>query len=259
MFQVRTTAPVEGQQPYKWGVESQGQCTWGVYYRCIEAGFSPCCWWDRATKTGSYTNAKLWPQNFRDPWQVKGTDYEPMAGDVAVFDGEYGHVAFIERVNGKTCLISDWNRVAPLTYASDNWQWGTQLKGCGPLMCYLHFPYESVEPVGRNENVNQIQTTDEQLRIRNAPSLSGEIVGHVQLGYYNVISQTEGDGYTWYQIATNRWCANITTNYLPAESSDIVKEIKKYFDMMEMKVQTLSDETATLKSKLDKIQKEAQY
>lgn len=259
MFPVRTTAPVEGQQPYAWGVPSEKQCTWGAYYRCIEASLTPCCWWDRATQSGSYTNAKLWLENYRDPWEVKGTDYEPVAGDVAVFDGEYGHVIFIERVNGKTCLISDWNRVAPLTYASDNWEWGTRLKGCGDLLGYLHFPYESVNTVDRNENVNQIQTTDDSLRIRNKPSLSGEIVGHVQLGYYNVLSQTEADGYTWYEIAKNRWCANITTNYLPAESSDIMAEIKKYFDMMEAKVKTVSEENERFKKKLDKIKEEAQY
>lgn len=259
MFAARTTAPVQGQPPYKWGIESEGQCTWGTYYRCLEASLTACCWFDRQTNSGSYTNAKLWLQNYRDPWQVKGTDYIPVAGDVAVFDGEYGHVIFIERVNGKSCLISDWNRVAPLTYASDNWEWGTQLKGCGPLLGYLHFPFESVGVVDRNENVNQIQTTDDTLRIRNAPSLSGEIVGHVQIGYYNVLNQTENDGYTWYEIAKDRWCANITTNYLPAESTDIMAEIKKYFDMMETKVRTISEENTKLKGKLDNIRKEAQY
>lgn len=259
MFPVRTTAPIEGQEPYRWDIPSQGQCTWGAYYRCIEASFSPCCWFDRQTQSGSYTNAKLWLENYRDPWEVKGADYKPVAGDVAVFDGNYGHVIFIERVDGKTALISDWNRVAPLTYASDNWEWGTQLKGCGPLLGYLHYPYSSTEPVERNENVDQIQTTDETLRIRNKPSLSGEIVGHVQIGYYNVLRQEEADGYVWYEIAQNKWCANITTKYLPAQSSDVMGEIKKYFDMMEAKVKALSEENEKYRKKLDNIKEEAQY
>lgn len=253
MFAVRTTAPLRDNPYYKWGVESEGQCTWGVFYRCAECSFSPPCYWDRATKTGSYTNAKLWIENWREPWEVKGSDYKPVAGDIAVFDGEYGHVAFIERVDGKQCLISDWNRVAPLTYASDTWEYGTRLKGCGELIGYLHFPYETVETVDRNPNVNQIQTTDDSLRIRSLPSLSGEIVGHVQIGYYNVLSQRDADGYTWYEIAKDRWCANITVNYLPIADEDIIKELERYFNAMKQQITVLKDENTDLKKSFKEV------
>lgn len=96
MFAVRTTPVKEGEEPYAWGVPSVYQCTWFAYFRSFSALGSYPCFWDRATKTGSYTNAKDWLENYRDPWVVKDKDYTPVAGDIAVFDGEYGHVQFME-------------------------------------------------------------------------------------------------------------------------------------------------------------------
>ena len=253
MFDIRTSAPTEGEQPYRWGVESEKQCTWGAYYRCIEAGESPCCFYDRATRSGSYTNAKLWLENYREPWQVKGADFKPSPGDIAVFDGNYGHVAFIERVDGKQCLISDWNRVAPLTYASDTWEYGTTLKGCGQLLGYLHFPYDTVSPIDRDESRNQIRTTDDSLRIRMSPSLSGEIVGHVSLGFYNVLDQINNDGYTWYKIAEERWCANETVEYLPGGQEDFVEEIKRWANSMIAQTKSKDKKIADLSADMDKI------
>lgn len=111
---------------------------------------------------------------------------------------------------------------------------------------------DNVSPVERNTNVNQIQTTDEGLRIRTEPSLNGEIVGHVQLGYYNVLQIKEADGYTWYEIGPNRWCADVTVNYLPKQD-DIIAEIQKYFDAMKTQIEALSSENEKLKQKLKEI------
>ena len=247
MWKPRTQAVQQGESPFAWGVESVYQCTWFCYYEALWHGMSAPCFFDRATRTGSYTNAKNWLENYREPWEVKGSDFKPSSGDIAVFTGDLGHVAYIEKVDGENALISDYNRVAPLTYASDIWKWGTRLQGCGDLIGYLHFPYNSVDPVERNTNVTQIQTTDEQLRIRTAPSLAAEIVGHVQLGYYNVLSQTEADGYTWYEIAKDRWCANITTNYLPAEQNDFVRQLEKFLNDTKVKIKALESENTEMK------------
>lgn len=111
---------------------------------------------------------------------------------------------------------------------------------------------ETVSPVERNTNANQIQTTDEGLRIRTEPSLNGKIVGHVQIGYYNVLQTREADDYTWYEIANDRWCADVSTIYLPKED-DIIAQIQKYFDVMKSEVNSLTDENAKLKKKLKEI------
>ena len=227
---IRTKAPVYPQTPYKWNVDSARQCTWYAYYRAIEEGFTPPCWWDRATKTGSYTNAKLWLENYRDPWEVKGTYYKPVHGDIAVFDGNYGHVVFIEEVNGNTCLISDYNRVAKETFGTDTWECGTTLKGCGPLLGYLHYPHNSVPTVEANPQVNQILTTDSTLRVRLGPTLESEIYCFVQLGYYNVYSivpatsadMAKCEGLKcWYEIDKGKYCANITVDFIPSQEQNL--------------------------------------
>lgn len=245
MFKPRTEPVPYGQEPYKWGIDSVYECVWYVFYRCLEVGFSPVEWWNRETKEGSYYHANTWLKNFRDPWQVKGTDYIPVAGDVAVYNyGEYGHVIFLET----DTMTSEYRNGDPNSF--HNAKLG-DFKG--ELMGYLHYPYESVLPVERNENVPQIETTDESLRIRTEPSLNGEIVGHVQLGFYNVLDQTEADGYTWYEISKDRWCANITTNYLPSDSSDFVKQIEEWANAMVTTVKQKDKTITDLKSDMKQI------
>lgn len=239
MFKPRTSPVAVGTVPYAWGVESVYQCTWYAYYRALEVGFSAPCWWDRATKTGSYTNAKEWLKEYRDPWQVKGTDYKPVAGDILVYDGEYGHVIFCETDS----MTSEYRN--GLEDSFRNAKVGDYK---GDLLGVLHYPYAPVSTVERNENVPQIETTDEQLRIRVAPSLDSEIVGHVQLGYYNVLSQTDADGYTWYEIAKDRWCANITTNYLPSEENDFIKQLEKFLNDTKAKINALEDENKQMRT-----------
>lgn len=246
MFKPRTSPVAVGTVPYAWGVESVYQCTWYAYYRALEAGFSAPCWWDRATKTGSYTNAKDWMVEYRDPWEpITDPNYIPCAGDIAVYNyGEFGHVLFLETET----MTSEYRSGNAGSFR--NAKLG-DFKG--ELLGFLHYPYKSVLPVERNENVNQIETTDEQLRIRTRPSLTAEIVGHVQLGYYNVLSQTEADGYTWYEIAKDRWCANITTNYLPAEQNDFVRQLEKFLNDTKAKITALESQNKEMREDYMKI------
>ena len=246
MFKPRTSPVAVGTVPNAWGVESVYQCTWYAYYRALEAGFSAPCWWDRATKTGAYTNAKDWMVEYRDPWEpITDPSYIPCAGDIAVYNyGEFGHVLFLETET----MTSEYR-----SGNADSFRNAKLGDFKGELLGFLHYPYKSVLPVERNENAVQIQTTDEQLRIRTAPSLSAEIVGHVQLGYYNVLSQTEADGYTWYEIAKDRWCANITTNYLPAEQNDFVRQLEKFLNDTKAKITALESQNKEMREDYMKI------
>lgn len=246
MFTPRTTPVEVGKQPYVWNIPSVYQCVWYAYYRCLEVGFSPCEWFDRATQTGSYTNAKDWLENYRDPWEVKKPDWKAVAGDILVYDsGEYGHVIFCET----DVLTSEYRNGDPNSFR--NAKIG-DFKG--NLIGILHYPYEPLNPVERNENVDQIQTTDEALRIRTKPSLDAEIVGHVQLGYYNVLQQKDADGFTWYKLAKDRWCANDTVIYLPSED-DFVKEFERFLDSTKAKINAVESENKELKADMTKISK----
>ena len=237
MFTPRTSPVAQGEEPFAWNVPSVYQCTWFCYGESIRFA-SPCCWWDRATKTGSYTNAKDWLENYRDPWVVKDKEYTPVQGDIAVFDGQYGHVQFMET----DTMFAEYSSGDPNSFKTGKFVKKDNLLG------FLHYPYERIDPVERNTNVNQIQTTDEQLRIRTAPNLEAEIVGHVQLGYYNVLSQTEADGYTWYEIAKDRWCADITTNYLPGDQNDFIRQLEKFLNDTKAKINALEEENKQMRT-----------
>ena len=244
MWTPRTKPVEEGEKPFAWGVDSVFQCTWFCYYEALFHGLSAPCYWDRATKTGSYTNAKDWLENYREPWEVKDVNCTPKAGDILVYDGEYGHVIFMET----DVMTSEYRNGDPNSFR--NAKLG-DFKG--DLLGILHYPYEPLNPVERNENVAQIETTDDSLRIRTEPSLEAEIVGHVQIGYYNVLDSKENDGYTWYEIAKDRWCADITTKYLPGESSDFVKEIEKWANDMVTTIKTKDKTIDDMRADFEKI------
>lgn len=111
---VRESPVVNGTQPYDWNSASKFQCTWYAYYRVQEgSGLSqPPCWYSGSGSSGSglYTNAKEWLNHYRDPWEVKGLDYQPQVGDIIVFTGTYGHVVVVEKVNQNgTLYITDYN------------------------------------------------------------------------------------------------------------------------------------------------------
>lgn len=135
---IRTTKVVSGTKPYDFNAVSKYQCTWFAFWRVQEEGLTPPTYLNKATKSGKYPNAKLWLDNNREDWEVKGTDYQPQHMDIAVFDGTYGHVIVIEENNNGTCLCSDYNRVAKETYASFKWKANSSLSGCGKLLGYLH-------------------------------------------------------------------------------------------------------------------------
>lgn len=250
MFTIRTSPVEVGTQPYMWNIPSTYQCTWYAYYRCLEVGFTPPCYWDRATKTGSYANAKEWLANYREPWEVKGIDYVAQAGDIAVYDGQYGHVQFMET----DTMYSQYSNGI-----EDSFRNGKLSEYKGVLLGYLHYPYETVLPVERNVNVNQIQTLNENLRIRVKPNLDSDIVGHVQLGYYNVLQVKDNDGYTWYKIAKDRYCANVDTIYLPSDNDDVIKQLERYINGFKTQYQVLHNENESLKKRLDKIKELADY
>jgi len=239
MFAPRTTPLVYGEEPWKWDVDSVWQCTWYSFWRFYQVhGIFPT-YQNRATKSGSYNNANTWLVNYRDPVKPMGKDYVPVAGDIVVYDwSDLGHVAFMET----DTMSSSYGNGNPQSFKFQDYR-----KFNGEIMGFLHSDYYPILPVERNTNVTQIQTTDDQLRIRTAPSLAAEIVGHVQLGYYNVLSQTDADGYAWYEIAKDRWCANITTNYLPAEQNDFVRQLEKFLNDTKAKINALESENKNMR------------
>lgn len=169
---IRTTSPKYPDEPYRWDLATTGQCTWYCYYRGIEEFGAAPCYWNREQRKGLYTNAKLWLENYKEPWEVKGPDYTPVHGDIAVFTGKYGHDVFIEEVNGDVALISEYNRIVREGFDTDNWTIGGPLKGCGKLIGYLHYPRE--EDISELEQLKQ-ENKELKKALKQINKLSSEV------------------------------------------------------------------------------------
>ena len=131
------------------------------------------------------------------------------------------HVHFEVYVGGSS--IS--HRVDPLKYCyaypEDTVNASTQEK-----YNILHYtppspvPYVG-EPVERNTAVEQAEVALDNLRARLTPSLSGDVLGFVNEGIYNIIEITEADGHTWYATDEGFWFAQVNgVSYYPAESPE---------------------------------------
>lgn len=63
-------------------------------------------------------------------------------------------------------------------------------------------------PTTRDITQNQLQVNVYNLICRTSPSLSGNKLGWINEGIYNILSETEADGYTWYQVESEKWIPN---------------------------------------------------
>lgn len=139
-MKIRTSAPTG--EPYYFPSGSKGQCTWYAYYRVQEifgVGVYPC--YRNAQKGQGFNNAKKWIDFRREDWIETQTC---VAGDIAVFDGNYGHVVVVEKVNGDgTALISQYNLDIKEGFSNATWKIGERLKGkiasTGNFMGFLHY------------------------------------------------------------------------------------------------------------------------
>lgn len=148
---VRSSSVPANTAPYDWNSPNIYECTWYAYSRVQEgSGLNePPCWYSGSGSSGygTYTNAKYWLENYRDPWEVKGLDYTPVPGDIVVFTGVAGHVVVIEVDNGDgTYCISDYNLIAGhhvFGYKS-NYRYGDPIYGAiqstGVCIGALHNP-----------------------------------------------------------------------------------------------------------------------
>lgn len=86
---------------------------------------------------------------------------------------------------------------------------------------------EVVAPVARDILKDQLVCHEADLRVRNSPSLKGEKLGYLQKDkYYNFFGSSDADGYTWYKLADNQWCAKIeSVDILP--KAEIVNPVER--------------------------------
>lgn len=175
-------------------------------------------------------------------------------GCVAVFNGNMGHVAFVERKIDETNAI-----ITESQYDSNKdlrnykyWQKRTvelevgkaTLAGVGELLGFIYPDIKDIRTERKNKP--QIEITEDYVNVRTSANGSIKSVGcYCPMGVYDVLNSKEVDGYLWYKIDSKSWVREGSwLKYYPAEDDEITQ---------------LREENKLLKEKLDRIQKEAQY
>lgn len=116
------------------------------------------------------------------------------------------YYGFKKNTNGKWCYVYEKSLIPPEAFYID--------KKCTNIINPKNYTFKEVPemervgtPVPRNTKVDQIEVLATQLRARKEPGTSGEILGYINVGIYD-IEDTEGakDGYDWYKVQ-NMWIA----------------------------------------------------
>ena len=137
----------------------------------------------------------------------------------------------------------------PMLYRSKKLKYNILVNDIAKLPYLEDVIPQVVSPVERNETVNQLLEKSSNLRVRMTPSLKGTIIGHLKPNvYYNYYDTVKADGYEWYKIADNQWCAKTSTM--------IVYPGKTELQLAQEKIEKLKEENETLTTKVDSLQSE---
>ena len=116
------------------------------------------------------------------------------------------YYGFKKNANGKWCFVYEKSLTPPEAFYVD-----TSFTNILNPKGYTFKEVPTMErvgvPVPRNAKVDQIEVKAESLRARKTPGTNGEILGYINVGFYN-IEDTAGaiDGYDWYKVQ-DMWIA----------------------------------------------------
>ena len=208
--------------------------------------------------TGGYPNAKNWYDKTTFP---KGKELK--TGSIAVFDGNYGHVAFVEqKIDSNHALISQSqyddnkslrnykyyeSKVAELTVGK------ATLSGIGKLIGFIYLPIEDIR-TQRNTLTDQIEIIEDMVNVRTEPN--GDLLCqgcYAPTGIYNAVESRSDGTYKWYKIEENAWIreGEWLKFYPGVEQSDLEKE-NAY---LKEQVAELQTELAVANDQLDEIRR----
>lgn len=176
--------------------------------------------------SGGFGNAKTW---FSTTPLPKG--YDLKEGSVAVFDGNAGHVLFVEEMIDKTHAI-----ITESQYDDDktlrNWKfWNRRtvelvvgkatLSGVGKLIGFI---YPEIHDLRTHRNSKeQVEITEDFVNVRKKPNGEVTNVGcYCPVGIFDVLDSKEDNGWIWYKLDENCWVREGTwLIHYPADSGEL--------------------------------------
>ena len=178
-------------------------CTMYAYLRSFEAVNASKPFPIARNSTG-FGNAKTW---YQESPLKKGSKIR--TGSIACFDGNYGHVAFVERkIDENHALISESQYDEDKTLRNYKyWQkrvvelevGKATLGGVGELQGFLYLDIDDIR-TSRSEK-EQIDILEDFVNVRTSPN--GDLLCkgcYAPMGIYNVLSKEQVNGYWWYQV-----------------------------------------------------------
>lgn len=200
-------------------------------------------------ESGGFGNAKTWYDTTTLP---KGTELKE--GSIAVFDGNCGHVLFIEqKIDDTHAIITESN------YDDDkslrDWKFFRKreveliigqatLSGVGKLIGYIYIPINDGR-VQRDTSKEQVEITETFVNCRKSPN--GEVVNkgcYIAPGIYNVISSKEVNDYMWFEIDNNHWVreGEWLVHYKVNKDYEVLyKEARRQLDEITKKIKEIED------------------
>lgn len=154
--------------------------------------------------------AKDW---YRSSPLAKGSELK--AGSIACFDGNFGHVAYVERVIDKTHAVISQSQYDSNKSLRNYKYFETRevelvvgkatLSGVGELQGFIYAPINDIR-VRRDSNKEQIEITQPMVNVRTAPNGYVYMNGcYCPMGIYNVLSKQNDGTYTWYELEKDHW------------------------------------------------------
>lgn len=106
--------------------------------------------------------------------------------------------------------VTDWHIVDPDTAAA------------------YDIRHQIVVPVPEDTEKDQVEVTIMNLRVRKEPSLSAEILGFADMGFYYSLERVEADGYKWDRVADGMWIAETDgSKFHSSELEKLRKEVER--------------------------------
>jgi hypothetical protein len=194
---------------------------------------------------------------------VKQGDKLGLRGNTGISSGVHLHFELWKCPKGYKYKSGDYSKYAvnPLKYT---YLFKGQVMKGNTILPSKPVEVEIVKPVVVAEDTTkwQVEVIANSLRVRTTPSLSGTQHCICPKGIFNVIQSQDADGYTWYEIETDRWIATKEGSWtinkpIPlTEQEKQILELQKQVAESNVQAVELQANIESLKIEIDRLKSE---